>query len=84
MLRGLGGIGRTQLAVEFMRHHHSKFSAVLWLSGSSEDSLKRDLASYATRIQPDQVSDTNKAFARSGEGAMSMLSYKKCLICLEL
>ena len=68
VLRGLGGIGKTQLAVEFMRLHHAKFSAVLWLNGSSEDSLKKDLASYASRIQPDQISDASKAYARSGEG----------------
>ena len=28
VLRGLGGIGKIQLAVEFVRRHHKKFSAV--------------------------------------------------------
>lgn len=38
---GLGGIGKTQLVVEFARKHHSRFSAVFWLDGSSEASLKQ-------------------------------------------
>lgn len=40
ILRGMGGIGKTQLAVEFARRHHRRFSAVLWLEGNSEDTIK--------------------------------------------
>ena len=55
VLRGLGGIGKTQLAVEFMRLHHAEFSAVLWLDGSSVDSLKKSIVQHASRIPPDQI-----------------------------
>ena len=68
VLRGLGGIGKTQLAIEFIRMHQSKFSAVFWLDGNTEDSLKRTLARYAGKIPPEQMSDTSKIFIRSGEG----------------
>ena len=68
VLRGLGGIGKTQLAIEFMRRHYTKFSAVFWLDGSSEDSLKRSLAQYAGRIASDQISDASKIYAQCGEG----------------
>ena len=50
VLCGLGGIGKTQLAVEFMRRHQTRFTAVLWLDGSSKDSLHRSLVDYAGRI----------------------------------
>jgi len=33
MLYVLGGIGKTQLAVELARRHHQKFTSVLWLEG---------------------------------------------------
>jgi adenylylsulfate kinase-like enzyme len=33
VLYGLGGIGKTQLAVEFARKHQSTFSAIFWLDG---------------------------------------------------
>jgi len=34
-LRGMGGMGKTQLAVEFARTHQARFSSVFWLDGSS-------------------------------------------------
>ena len=68
VLRGLGGIGKTQLAIEFTRRHHTKFSAVFWLDGSSEDSLKQSLVRHAGRIAPDQMSEASKTYARSAEG----------------
>jgi hypothetical protein len=47
---GLGGIGKTQLAVEFARKHQGRFSAVFWLDGSSEASLKQSFVSMAQRL----------------------------------
>lgn len=47
---GLGGIGKTQLAVEFARKHQGQFSAVFWLDGSSEASLKQSFISMAQRL----------------------------------
>ena len=68
VLRGLGGIGKTQLAVQFMRTYHSKFSAVFWLDGSSENSLKQSMANLASKISPDQISDASRAYARDAKG----------------
>ena len=68
VLRGLGGIGKTQLTIEFIRRHYTKFSAVFWLDGSSEDSLKRSLARYAGRIASDQIPGASKIYAQCGEG----------------
>ncbi|KAI1559240.1 NB-ARC domain containing protein [Pyrenophora tritici-repentis] len=50
VVHGLGGIGKTQLAVEFARKHHHQFSAVFWLDGSSEASLKQSFISIAQRL----------------------------------
>jgi hypothetical protein len=57
VLHGLGGIGKTQLAVEFARRNDCKFSSVFWLDGSSEDSLRQSIASCASRIPEGQISD---------------------------
>jgi adenylylsulfate kinase-like enzyme len=40
LLHGLGGMGKTQLAIAFARRHQQRFSAILWLDGSSIDQLK--------------------------------------------
>jgi len=63
VLRGLGGMGKTQLAVEFARRHHRRFSAVFWLDGRSEDTLKRSIASCAGRILHSQIPETSRAYA---------------------
>jgi hypothetical protein len=34
---GLGGMGRTQVYVEYVRQHKEDFTAVFWLDGSSKD-----------------------------------------------
>jgi Cdc6-like AAA superfamily ATPase len=39
VIHGLGGIGKTQLAIEFARNHREKFSSIFWINGKSHDSL---------------------------------------------
>jgi hypothetical protein len=63
VLHGLGGIGKTQLAVEFARRHHRKFSSVFWLDGRTEDSLKQSIAICASRILEGQIVETSKAYS---------------------
>ncbi|KAK4991376.1 hypothetical protein LTR66_006561 [Elasticomyces elasticus] len=52
---GLGGIGKTQLAIEFARKHHDRYSAVFWLNGSSKDQLRQFFVEVAYRLPRDQV-----------------------------
>lgn len=49
ILYGLGGIGKTQLAVAFARKHQETFSAILWLNGNSNDTLIQSLAAFGRR-----------------------------------
>jgi AAA ATPase domain len=55
VIYGLGGIGKTQLAIEFARKHHSRFSAVFWLDGSSKDRLKQAFVDIAGRLPQDEI-----------------------------
>ena len=73
VLHGLGGIGKTQLAVEFARLHHRSFSSVFWLDGRSEDSLKRSIASYASRIPQGQISEKSRTYSAGGSGDLDMV-----------
>ncbi|KAF2786451.1 FabD/lysophospholipase-like protein [Melanomma pulvis-pyrius CBS 109.77] len=66
VLHGLGGIGKTQLAVEFARQYHRQFSSVFWLDGRSENSLRQSIASCATRIPKGQVPETSREYAADG------------------
>ncbi|KAH0263468.1 purine and uridine phosphorylase, partial [Aureobasidium melanogenum] len=41
VVHGLGGIGKTQLCIEFARKHQARYTAVLWMDGSSEEALQQ-------------------------------------------
>jgi hypothetical protein len=70
VLRGLGGMGKTQLVVEFARRHHRRFSSVFWLDGRSKDTVKRSIASCAGRIPQGQIPETSRGYA--GESSVDI------------
>ncbi|KAI9763144.1 MAG: Vegetative incompatibility protein HET-E-1 [Geoglossum simile] len=50
VLYGLGGIGKTQLAIAYAKRHKDNYSAIFWLNIKDEDSLKQSFASVAKQI----------------------------------
>jgi hypothetical protein len=55
VLHGLGGIGKTQLAITYARQHKEKYTAIFWLNVNNKDSLKlsfRDVAQQVLRHHP--------------------------------
>ena len=55
VLYGLGGIGKTQLAIEYIRRHKEKYTAIFWLNANDQDSLKlsfRDVAQQVLKYHP--------------------------------
>lgn len=66
VIHGLGGMGKTQLAVNYARSYHSRYSALFWLDGSTEDQLKQSFIDMAYRLPQDQVTaDTTEALRQS-------------------
>jgi len=49
-LYGLGGIGKTQLAIAYSKAHRAKYSAIFWVNIRDEDSVKQSYARIARRI----------------------------------
>ena len=49
-LHGLGGIGKTQLAVEFAYRYQDDYQLVWWIPAHDERSIRRSLVSLARRI----------------------------------
>ncbi|KAK5308775.1 hypothetical protein LTR93_012392, partial [Exophiala xenobiotica] len=54
VLHGLGGIGKTQLAIKYAIRHKEKYTAIFWLNANDEDSLKLSFRRMAQRILEDQ------------------------------
>ncbi|KAL4902967.1 hypothetical protein BDW74DRAFT_180259 [Aspergillus multicolor] len=50
VVHGLGGMGKTQLAMRFARAHKNDFSAVLWLNGKSRETLLQSLSSALSKL----------------------------------
>ncbi|KAJ6081476.1 hypothetical protein N7499_006350 [Penicillium canescens] len=51
VLHGLGGIGKTQLAIKFSQQHQYDYSAVFWFDAKTEDTLKQSFRSHAGRVK---------------------------------
>jgi hypothetical protein len=73
VVRSLSRIGKTQLAVEFARRHHGRFSSVFWLDGQSKDTLKRSIASCASRIPHSQIAETSRTYAADSGGDVDVV-----------
>lgn len=50
-LWGQGGIGKTQIALQYARRHESSYSAIIWLDGTSQESLRRTFRQFATQLK---------------------------------
>ncbi|KXH54068.1 hypothetical protein CNYM01_13980 [Colletotrichum nymphaeae SA-01] len=50
VLHGLGGMGKTQLSIEYMKRHRMDYSAMIWLNARDETSLKQSFQQAARQI----------------------------------
>ncbi|KAH0837138.1 Pfs, NB-ARC and TPR domain protein [Fonsecaea pedrosoi] len=55
VLGGMGGIGKTQLAISYAKRHRSDYSSVFWLNATSEVSLQTSLRNVAHRVLPPET-----------------------------
>ncbi|GAC1701243.1 MAG: hypothetical protein PVS3B3_28650 [Ktedonobacteraceae bacterium] len=54
-ISGLGGIGKTQIAVEYAYRYHDKYQAILWVTASSYDTLLTNFVMLAAVLDlPEQ------------------------------
>lgn len=57
VVHGLGGMGKTQLAVAYAKRYRDDYSAVFWLNARDEVSLKQGFVLVARRIVREHPSD---------------------------
>ena len=64
VLHGLGGIGKTQLALAFARKHQHDYSAIFWLDGESRESLRQSIAAIAKRLPSGHISKSARRYGQ--------------------
>lgn len=58
VLHGLGGLGKTQLAIRFAREHKEHFTAIFWLPGKSRETLLQSLSSVSSQLPGQSIDPT--------------------------
>lgn len=75
ILHGLGGIGKTQLAIQFARKHKNDFTAIFWLAGKDRSTLVRSLSSCLPRIQTHAVANEAATEEEAEQRASQVLKW---------
>ena len=57
VLGGMGGIGKTQMAIRYAKRHHTSYSSVFWVNATSESALRTSLRRLAPQILLGQTVD---------------------------
>lgn len=65
ILGGLGGMGKTQLAIAYARQHHPSYTSVLWLDATSKLTLMASFRSTAETLLPSSIRKLDDEMART-------------------
>ncbi|KAL6712927.1 hypothetical protein ACLMJK_009482 [Lecanora helva] len=81
-LHGLGGVGKTQLALRFLRQRKDAYSAIFWLKGNDEDRVRQSFTKIANRIyEAYPAFEPVKTAIEAGDADKTIGAVKKWLSC---
>ena len=66
VLHGLGGTGKTQLSLAYARKHRDDHTAIAWLNGQTQDSLKQSIAGVARSLPAHQLPNSARDNLQQG------------------
>jgi hypothetical protein len=79
VIHGLGGMGKTQLAIEYARLHKALYTSFFWLDGKTEESLIQSLLLTVPRLPKGQIPDMDtqkmKELEESRKAAQEVLQW---------
>lgn len=76
-IRGLGGMGKTQLAPQYIFNNKQSYRGIFWLLGEDRTILQQDYAQIARRIDP--ANSLANAYNNSGSGYLAVGENDKAL-----
>lgn len=59
LLHGLGGMGKSRLAMEYIERHRNKFGAIVWIPADNEVKIQQTLAEVARQLELIAVDDND-------------------------
>jgi hypothetical protein len=77
VLHGLGGIGKTQLAVQYLKAHRETYSATFWLNGRTEDTLKESFMDMARRLYSEHENSLLLRTAAESKESDAVVAYMR-------
>jgi NB-ARC domain len=57
VLGGMGGIGKTHIAIRYAKQHHTSYSSVFWVNATSKSALITSLRRLAPQVLPGETID---------------------------
>ena len=79
VIHGLGGMGKSQLAIEYARLHKGSYTSFFWLDGKTEESLIQGLLALSSRLPKGQIADVDaqeiKGLEESRKRAQEILGW---------
>ncbi|MER5326170.1 FxSxx-COOH system tetratricopeptide repeat protein [Streptosporangium roseum] len=52
VIHGMGGVGKSELARQYVTRHSQRYRLVWWITATSDEEIQADLASLAERVHP--------------------------------
>jgi tetratricopeptide (TPR) repeat protein len=81
-ISGLGGIGKTQIAIEYAYRYRDEYQAILWVNASSREAFTADFVNLATLLDlPERLEKDQEFVVRAVKRWLS--THKRWLLILD-
>jgi tetratricopeptide (TPR) repeat protein len=82
-LHGLGGVGKSQIAIEYIYRHASEYDAVWWIPAERPEQIKQSLTQLAAQLGLDPVSNSSALVATTLEALAAGEPYHRWLLVFD-
>jgi tetratricopeptide (TPR) repeat protein len=82
-LYGLGGVGKTQLAIEYVYRHLSDYDLVWWIAAEDPAEIRRSLVELAGELEVPVTGDTTSTIRRVHEALAKREKFKHWILIFD-